>query len=156
MEVMDNFKRLIYKLLVLYLIGVIFWLALIVPADAKHWSSGQPYNVILEDVYEWRYTTDKHSVEKCQVIYKENKTNGENAIKGALLGAIIGNLISDGDNTATTGGAVFGALAGANVDPIEGVKKKKCTYEKKKVEVYSHSVIKFWLSGKKYELRFYK
>ena len=87
---------------------------------------------------------------------QENKTNSENAIKGALLGAIIGNIISDGDNTATTGGALMGALAGGNVDPVEGVKKKKCTYQKKKEKIYSHSIIRFWASGKKYELDFYR
>lgn len=156
MEVMKDFKRLIYKLLVLYLIGVIAWLSLIVPADAKHWNSPQPYNVEVEDVYEWRYTSDRHSVEKCKIIYEENQTNSQNAIKGAILGAIIGNIISDGDNTATTGGAVVGAIAGAGVDPIDGVKKKVCNIEKKRIQVYSHSVITFWLSGDKYELRFYK
>ena len=125
MEVMDNFKKLMYRLLVLYLVGVAFWLALSVPAESRHLqATGQPYNMVIKDVYEWRYTTDKNSVEKCQIIYEENKTNSENAIKGALLGAIIGNIISDGDNTATTGGALMGALAGGNVDPVEGVKKK--------------------------------
>ena len=157
MEVMDNFKKLMYRLLVLYLVGVAFWLALSVPAESRHLqATGQPYNMVIKDVYEWRYTTDKNSVEKCQIIYEENKTNGENAIKGALLGAIIGNIISDGDNTATTGGALMGALAGGNVDPVEGVKKKKCTYQKKKEKIYSHSIIRFWASGKKYELDFYR
>lgn len=156
MLIMDNFKRLIYKLLVFYLIGVIFWLLLTVPADAKHWNTPQPYNVQVEDIYEWRYTSDRHSVEKCKIIYEENQSNAENALKGAILGAIIGNIISDGDNTATTGGAVVGAIAGAGVDPIDGVKKKVCNIEKKRIQVYSHSMMTFWLSDEKYQLRFYK
>lgn len=157
MEVMDNFKKLMYKLLVLYLVGVAFWLALSVPAESKHLQiTGQPYNMVIKDVYEWRYTGTKESVEKCKIVYEENQTNSENVLKGALLGAIIGNIVSDGDNTATTGGALVGALAGGNVDPVEGVKKKRCTYEKKKEKIYSHSIIRFWASGKKYELRFYR
>ena len=157
MEVMDNFKKLMYKLLVLYLVGVAFWLALSVPAESKHLQiTGQPYNMVIKDIYEWRYTGTKESVEKCKIVYEENQTNSENVLKGALLGAIIGNIVSDGDNTATTGGALVGALAGGNVDPVEGVKKKRCTYEKKKEKIYSHSIIRFWASGKKYELRFYR
>lgn len=157
MEVMDNFKKLMYKLLVLYLVGVAFWLALSVPVESKHLQiTGQPYNMVIKDVYEWRYTGTKESVEKCKIVYEENQTNSENVLKGALLGAIIGNIVSDGDNTATTGGALVGALAGGNVDPVEGVKKKKCTYQKKKEKIYSHSIIRFWASGKKYELRFYR
>ena len=78
MEVMDNFKKLMYRLLVLYLVGVAFWLALSVPAESRHLqATGQPYNMVIKDVYEWRYTTDKNSVEKCQIIYEENKTNSE-------------------------------------------------------------------------------
>jgi len=156
MIVMDRFLYLVYWLVKIYLIGVIAWLLLIVPADAKHWTSEQPYNVQVEDIYEWRYTSDRHSVEKCKTIYEENLSNSENALKGALIGGIIGNIISDGDETATAGGALFGALAGANTDPIHGVKKKVCKVEKKRIQVYSHSLITFWLSGDKYELRLYK
>jgi len=156
MLIMDRFLYMVYWIVKVYLIGVILWLLLIVPGHAKHWNTPQPYNVQVEDIYEWRYISDRHSVEKCKIIYEENQTNSQNAIKGAILGAIIGNIISDGDNTATTGGAVVGAIAGAGVDPIDGVKKKVCNIEKKRVQVYSHSVITFWLSGDKYELRFYK
>ena len=156
MITMSRFGKLMYKLLLLYLVGVIAWLLLIVPVNAKHWNTPQPYNVQVEDIYEWRYTSDRHSVEKCKIIYEENQSNTDNALKGALIGGIIGNIISDGDDTATAGGALFGALAGANTDPIHGVKKRVCNVEKKRVQVYSHSVITFWLSGDKYELRFYK
>jgi len=159
METMKNFKNLMYKLLVIYLVGVAIWFGLIVPGDAaaKHLhGTGQPYNMVIKDVYEWRYTGTKESVEKCQIVYENNKTNSENAIKGALIGAIIGNFLSNGDNTATTGGALVGAFTGGNVDPIHGVEKRKCTYHRKREEVYSHSIIRFWASGKKYELRFYK
>jgi len=157
MLTMNRFGHLLYKLAIIYLLGVIFWLLLhIQNADAKHWNSPQPYNVEVEDKYEWRYTSDRHSVEKCKIIYEENQINSNNAVKGAILGAIIGNIISDGDNDATTGGALVGAIAGANTDPIEGTKKKVCNIEKKRVQVYSHSVMTFWLDSKYYELRFYK
>ena len=156
MLIMDRFLYLVYWVVKVYLIGVVFWLLLTMPGHAKHWTSEQPYNVQVEDIYEWRYTSDRHSVEKCKIIYEENQTNSQNALKGALIGGIIGSIISDGDDTATAGGALFGAIAGANTDPITGVKKKVCNIEKKRVQVYSHSVITFWLSGDKYELRFYK
>jgi len=50
----------------------------------------------------------------------------------------------------------MGAIVGADSDPITGPKKKVCNIEKKRVQVYSHSMITFWLDGKYYELRFYK
>lgn len=156
MLLMNKFGHLMYKLAIIYLLGVILWLLFHIPAHAKHWTSEQPYNVQVEDIYEWRYTSDRHSVEKCKIIYEENQSNAENALKGALIGGIIGNIISDGDDTATAGGALFGAIAGANTDPITGIEKKVCKVEKKRVQVYSHSLITFWLSGDKYELRFYK
>jgi len=156
MLIMDRFLYLVYWVVKVYLIGVILWLLLIVPGHAKHWTEPKPYNVQVEDVYEWRYTSDRHSVEKCRIIYEENQSNAENALKGALIGGIIGNIISDGDDTATAGGALFGAIAGANTDPIHGVKKKVCKVEKKRIQVYSHSVMTFWLDSKYYELRFYK
>ena len=156
MTAMNKFGHMIYLLVKIYLIGVIFWLLLTIPGHAKHWTEPQPYNVQVEDIYEWRYTSDRHSVEKCKIIYEENQSNAENALKGALIGGIIGNIISDGDDTATAGGALFGAIAGANTDPIHGVKKKVCNVEKKRVQVYSHSVMTFWLDSKYYELRFYK
>ena len=156
MLTMNKFGHLMYKLAIIYLLGVIFWLLFHIPAYAKHWNTPQPYNVEVEDVYEWRYTSDRHSVEKCKIIYEENKTNGQNALKGALIGGIIGSIISDGDDTATAGGALMGAIVGADTDPIHGVKKKVCNIEKKRVQVYSHSIISFYLDGNKYELRFYK
>ena len=145
-----------YKLAIIYLLGVIFWLLFHIPAHAKHWTESQPYNVQVEDIYEWRYTSDRHSVEKCKIIYEENQTNSQNALKGALIGGIIGSIISDGDDTATAGGALMGAIVGADTDPIHGVKRKECKVEKKRVQVYSHSVMTFWLDSKYYELRFYK
>ena len=156
MLTMNRFGHLLYKLAIIYLLGVIFWLLFHIPAHAKHWTEPQPYNVEVEDIYEWRYTSDRHSVEKCKTIYEENLSNSENALKGALIGGIIGNLISDGDDTATAGGALMGALVGADTDPITGVKKRVCNIEKKRVQVYSHSVMTFWLDSKYYELRFYK
>ena len=157
MLTMNKFGHMIYLLVKIYLIGVIFWLLLhIQNADAKHWNSPQPYNVEVTDIYEWRDTSDRHSVEKCKIIYEENQTNSQNALKGALIGGIIGNLISDGDDTATAGGALMGAIVGADSDPITGPKKKVCQVEKKRVQVYSYSMMTFWLDGKYYELRFYK
>lgn len=156
MLIMNRFLYLVYWIVKVYLIGVIFWLLLIVPSQAKHWTEPKPYNVQVEDVYEWRYTSDRHSVEKCKIIYEENQSNAENALKGALIGGIIGNIISDGDDTATAGGALMGALVGADTDPITGVKKRVCNIEKKRVQVYSYSIISFYIDGDKYELRFYK
>lgn len=156
MLTMNRFGQLMYKLAIIYLLGVIFWLLFHIPAHAKHWTEPKPYNVQVEDIYEWRYTSDRHSVEKCVIIYEENQTNSKNALKGALIGGIIGNIISDGDDTATAGGALMGAIVGADTDPITGVKKKVCNIEKKRVQVYSHSMMTFWLDGKYYELRFYK
>ena len=156
MTAMNKFGNMIYLVLKIYLIGVIFWLLLTIPGHAKHWTEPQPYNVQVEDIYEWRYTSDRHSVEKCKIIYEENQSNAQNALKGALIGGIIGNIISDGDDTATAGGALMGALVGADTDALHGVKKKVCNIEKKRVQVYSHSVMTFWLDSKYYELRFYK
>ena len=156
MLTMNKFGNMIYWLVKIYLLGVIFWLLLTLPGHAKHWTEPRPHNVQVEDIYEWRYTSDRHSVEKCKVIYEENQSNAENALKGALIGGIIGNIISDGDDTATAGGALMGAIVGADTDPITGVKKKVCNIEKKRVQVYSHSMMTFWLDGKYYELRFYK
>ena len=83
-------------------------------------------------------------------------------IGGAVIGGVIGKLLTNDDKGAI-GGAIIGGLASSGAekpDRIEYVTVDRCRdmpiYERQTKNVYSHSTINFTLSGITYNARFIK
>ena len=87
-------------------------------------------------------------------------------VGGAIIGGIIGKVITKDDGGATVGAILGGAIANEGQknklsQEIVGYKKKEICSEKLKTvnmekEVYSHSSIDFNLNGKNYSSKFVK
>ena len=103
-------------------------------------------------------------------VYGNVKKQGD-AAGGALAGMIIGGILGKGV-TGDDGGAAAGAVIGGIIGADKGAKPKnekellgyeyvtQCKdvteYTEKRVDVYSHSTIRFYLNGQRYVLDFIK
>lgn len=101
-------------------------------------------------------------------VYGNVQKQGD-AAAGALAGMIIGGILGKGvtgDDGGAAAGAVMGGIIGAdkgskprNEREIIGYEivqscKEVVSEEKKYVEVYSHSTVRFYIDGKRYLLEF--
>jgi len=90
---------------------------------------------------------------------------GEGALAGMIIGGLLGKGIS-GDDGGAAAGAVIGGIIGAdkggkprNRSEIIGYEtvrdcREIIIEEEKRIEVYSHSTIRFFSNGKRYVLEF--
>jgi len=105
-----------------------------------------------------------------QPVYGNVQKQGD-AAGGALAGMIIGGLLGKGvtgKDDGAAAGAVIGGLIGADKGSKSKTEREVIGYEyvtqcndvteyvTEKVEVYSHSTIRFYLNGRRYVLEFKK
>lgn len=80
-------------------------------------------------------------------------------LMGALIGGIIGNNIK-GEQNGGAAGAVIGGMIGHNNSDAVGGTRRVCnevtTYTRTYQEVYTHSIVKFDVDGREYQLKFKK
>ncbi|MDB4251550.1 hypothetical protein N9831_02465 [Amylibacter sp.] len=110
----------------------------------------------------------KCELKKIPIYGKKNHGNDDigSFIGGAVIGGIIGKVVTEDDGAAALGAILGGALANESQknEPVEKIiayeKKEICTEEIKIVqtekEVYSHSSIEFNLDGYNYSSKFIK
>ena len=112
------------------------------------------------------YTTQCRDVEV--PIYGNTGGGGASAsdlLGGMIIGGLIGGTASGKDSGAAAGAVIGGLIANDNANKsksvivgyqIERQCDKRKMFENKRVDVYSHSTIRFYLDGKRYVLQFHK
>lgn len=99
-----------------------------------------------------------YKVEVCKDVTVSGDKTGD-ALKGAIIGGIIGNNVGDVENGGALG-AVIGGMIGHNNSNATGGTKRVCSvetrYQESSREVYSHSIVRFWHDGQRIELKFHK
>ena len=112
----------------------------------------------ITDHYKTVIDRSPYNVEVCY----DKQVSGDktaDALKGAIIGGIIGNNVGDVDNGGAIG-AIIGGMIGHNNSDATGGTQRFCQtetrYNESSREVYSHSTITFFVDGKKYSLRFTK
>ena len=115
-------------------------------------------NTTIQDHYKNVIHKKPYSVEVCY----DQQTSGDktgDAIKGAIIGGLLGNNIK-GEQDGGAIGAVIGGMLGHNSSDATGGTKRVCRMETRfndtPREIYSHSIIQFVYEGKNYTLRFKK
>jgi len=112
----------------------------------------------ITDHYKTVIDRKPYNVEVCY----DKQVSGDktaDALKGAIIGGIIGNNVGDVDNGGAIG-AIIGGMIGHNNSDATGGTQRFCQietrYNESSREVYSHSTITFIADGKRYSLRFEK
>lgn len=99
-----------------------------------------------------------YNVEVCRDVSVSGDKTGD-ALKGAIIGGIIGNNVGDVKNGGALG-AVLGGMIGHNNSKATGGTKRVCSietrYNESQREVYSHSIMTFHSNGKHHRIRFNK
>lgn len=112
----------------------------------------------VQDHYKTVIQQKPYTVEVCRDVTVSGDKTGD-ALKGAIIGGIIGNNVGDVDNGGALG-AVIGGMIGHNNSKATGGTKRQCSietrYQEESRQVYSHSTVTFTSEGKTYTLRFNK
>jgi len=98
-----------------------------------------------------------YTVEVCKEVAVNGDRTGD-TLKGAIIGGIIGHQI-DHDKGSEIGAILGGAIGHNNSNAVGGTRtqcQRETRYNEERVEVYSHSTIKFWDNGREYTVRFNK
>lgn len=90
--------------------------------------------------------------------------SGANVLGGMIIGGLLGKGVTGKDNGAAAGAVLGGIIAADNNQGQRGIVgyqverqcDKRKMFENKRVDVYSHSTIRFYLNGKRYVLDFHK
>ena len=96
-----------------------------------------------------------------EVCYDRNVSGDKtgDALKGAIIGGILGNNIK-GEKDGGAIGAIIGGMLGHSNSNASGGTKRVCQVETRYTEesrrVYSHSTISFIYEGKSYRVKFKK
>ena len=101
-----------------------------------------------------------YNVEVCENRTVGGGNAGEGAFLGMLLGGVSGKVIGGNDKGAAAGAILGGIIGADNAGNKKGQVQRVChiqtRYEEEVVEVYSHSVVTFYHSGRQYQLQFNK
>ena len=96
-----------------------------------------------------------------EVCYDRNVSGDKtgDALKGAIIGGILGNNIKGEKDGGAIGAIIGGMLGHSNSGAIGGTKRVcqvETRYSEESKRVYSHSTISFVYEGKSYRVKFQK
>ena len=96
-----------------------------------------------------------------EVCYDRNVSGDKtgDALKGAIIGGILGNNIKGEKDGGAIGAIIGGMLGHSNSGAIGGTKRVcqvETRYSEESKRVYSHSTISFIYEGKSYRVKFQK
>jgi len=112
---------------------------------------------VTTDHYKTVINQRPYTVEVCKDVAVSGDKTGD-TLKGAIIGGIIGHQI-DHDKGSEIGAILGGAIGHNNSNAVGGTRtqcQRETRYNEERVEVYSHSTIKFWDNGREYTVRFNK
>ena len=95
-------------------------------------------------------------------VCSEQQVSGDktaDTLMGALIGGIIGNNIKGEENGGAAGAVIGGMIGHNNSDAVGGTRtvcNEVTTYTRTYQEVYTHSIVKFDVDGREYQLKFKK
>lgn len=99
-----------------------------------------------------------YNVEVCTNVTSGGDKSGD-MLKGAIIGGILGKVVTKKDNGAAAG-AVLGGIIGHDNSGATASTKRVCSietrYDEEVTTVYSHSIVTFYHNGKQYRVQFSK
>jgi len=99
-----------------------------------------------------------YNVEVCTNVTSGGDKSGD-LLKGAIIGGILGKVVTKKDNGAAAG-AVLGGIIGHDNSNATASTRRVCSietrYDEEVTTVYSHSVVTFMHNGKQYRVQFSK
>lgn len=99
-----------------------------------------------------------YNVEVCTNVTSGGDKSGD-MLKGAIIGGILGKVVTKKDNGAAAG-AVLGGIIGHDNSEATASTKRVCSietrYDEEVTTVYSHSIVTFYHNGKQYRVQFSK
>ena len=99
-----------------------------------------------------------YNVEVCTNVTTGGDKSGD-LLKGAIIGGILGKVVTKKDNGAAAG-AVLGGIIGHDNSDAQASTKRVCSietrYDENVTTVYSHSVVTFYHNGRQYKVQFSK
>jgi len=111
-------------------------------------ASAETVRATIKDHYEWQDVNIPITQTYCK-----QKSGGQGALEGMIIGGLLGKGIT-GDDEGAIGGAVIGGIIGADKAG------RKCwdetTYYTETTQVYAYSTITFTQDGQTYTVDFYK
>jgi uncharacterized protein YcfJ len=111
-------------------------------------ASADTVRATIKDHYEWQDVNIPITQTYCK-----QKSGGQGALEGMIIGGLLGKGIT-GDDEGAIGGAVIGGIIGADKAG------RKCwdetTYYTETTQVYAYSTITFTQDGQTYTVDFYK
>ena len=111
-------------------------------------ASAETVRATIKDHYEWQDVSTPITQTYCK-----QKSGGQGALEGMIIGGLLGKGIT-GDDQGAIGGAVIGGVIGA--DKAGRKCWEETTYQIDMIEVYSYSTITFTQDGQTYSFDFNK
>ena len=109
-------------------------------------ASADTVRATIEDHYEWQDVNIPITQTYCK-----QKSGGQGALEGMIIGGLLGKGIP-GDDQGAIGGAVLGGVIGA--DKAGRKCWEETTYTTEQTKVYSYSTITFTQNGQTYTIDF--
>ena len=99
-----------------------------------------------------------YNVEVCTNVTSGGDKSGD-MLKGAIIGGILGNVVTKKDHGAAAG-AVLGGIIGHDNSGATASTQRVCSietrYDEEVTTVYSHSIVTFYHNGQQYRVQFSK
>ena len=115
-------------------------------------------NTQVQDHYKNVINKSPYNVEVCYDRTVSGDKTGD-AVKGAIIGGILGNNIK-GENNGGAIGAIIGGMLGHSNSTATGGTQRRCVmetrYKETSARVYSHSTITFSYEGRTHRVNFQK
>jgi uncharacterized protein YcfJ len=111
-------------------------------------ASAETVRATIKDHYEWQDVSTPITQTYCK-----QKSGGQGALEGMIIGGLLGKGIT-GDDQGAIGGAVIGGVIGA--DKAGRKCWEETTYQTETTQVYSYSTITFTQDGQTYSFDFNK
>ena len=112
----------------------------------------------VQDHYKNVINKSPYNVEVCYDRTVSGDKTGD-AVKGAIIGGILGNNIK-GENNGGAIGAIIGGMLGHSNSTATGGTQRRCVmetrYKETSARVYSHSTITFSYEGRTHRVNFQK